>query len=131
MGLFKGLFGKNDEKAEKKEVKVPWKPLVSVHQLDEIVEKSKTKTQVIFKHSTTCGISRMVLNTFNANFDIPKEKLDLYYLDLHSFREVSNETGYRFQVQHQSPQLLVIRNGVVVAHESHGGINSINLGTYV
>ncbi|MBD0776517.1 bacillithiol system redox-active protein YtxJ [Maribacter sp. ANRC-HE7] len=131
MGLFKDLFGKSGEKPKKEQPNVPWKPLVSVHQLDEIVEKSKDKTQVIFKHSTTCGISRMVLNTFNTNYDYPKDQFDLYYLDLHSFREVSNETGIKFQVVHQSPQLLVIRNGVVVAHDSHGGINSIDLNSYV
>ncbi len=45
---------------------------------------------------------------------LSKDEFDLYYLDLHSNREVSNETGYKFQVMHQSPQLLVIRNGVVV-----------------
>ena len=73
----------------------------------------------------------MVLNTFNANYDYPKDQFDLYYLDLHSFREVSNETGIKFQVVHQSPQLLVIRNGVVVAHDSHGGINSIDLNSYI
>ncbi len=131
MGLFKDLFGKNEGKPGKAEVKVPWKPLVSVHQLDEIAEKSNAKTQVIFKHSTTCGISRMVLNTFNGSYDIPEGTMDLYYLDLHAFREVSNETGYKFQVTHQSPQLLVIRNGVVVAHESHGGINAIDLKAFI
>ncbi|PIF01373.1 MAG: bacillithiol system redox-active protein YtxJ [Maribacter sp.] len=127
MGLFKDFFGKNGKEPGKEKANTPWKPLVSVHQLDEIVERSKNKPQIIFKHSTTCAISRMVFNTFNANYDFPKDRFDLYYLDLHGFREVSDETGIKFQVVHQSPQLLVIRNGVVVAHDSHGGINTIDL----
>lgn len=131
MGLFNALFGapKHEEKEEKRQP--PWRPLVSINQLEEIVEKSNTKTQLIFKHSTSCGISRMVLNTFNAGYDFEKEDFDLYFLDLHSHREVSNETGYRFQVMHQSPQLLVIKNGEAAAHGSHGGINAIELAQYI
>ena len=131
MGIFNGLFGKTKNELKKEAKKVPWIPLVSVDQLEEIAEKSHTRAQLIFKHSTTCGISRMVLNTFNANYDFTKDVFDLYYLDLHSNREVSNETGYKFQVMHQSPQLLVIRNGVVVTHSSHGGINDIDLTEYL
>ena len=130
MGLFNDLFGKAKDKTTKEEHVIPWKPLVAAHQLDEIVEKSKTRTQLIFKHSTTCGISRMVLNTFNANYNFPKNLFDLYFVDVHMNREVSNEIGYKFQVVHQSPQLLVIRNGIAVAHSSHGGINGIDLKSY-
>ena len=48
-----------------------------------------------------------------------------------SFRDVSNQVGYKFQVIHQSPQLLFIKNGVVVAHESHGAINEIDLSRFL
>ena len=57
--------------------------------------------------------------------------LDLYYLDLLSYRDVSNETGYKFQVIHQSPQLLVIKNGNAIAHASHGGISELDLEKFV
>ena len=98
--------------------------------LDEIAEKSKGKTQLIFKHSTRCGISRMVMNQFVSACDVDSNA-DLYYLDLLNYRDVSNEVGYKFQVMHQSPQLLVIRNGVVVAHASHGSINEMDLVSFV
>ena len=57
--------------------------------------------------------------------------MDLYYLDLLSYRDVSNEVGYKFQVIHQSPQLLVIRNGITAAHASHGAINDLNLSAFI
>ncbi len=126
MGLFDSLFGKNSK--EKKEGKtLPWIILASMDQLNEIEQKSKVKAQVIFKHSTTCGISSMVLNRFVENYDLEKTQIDLYFLDLRSHREVSNEVGYKFQVMHQSPQLLIIKDGVVVDHSSHGAISSIDL----
>jgi monothiol bacilliredoxin len=121
--MFKKLFGSSEPKEEKV---LPWIPLTTVDQLHTIAQKSKGKTQLIFKHSTRCGISRMVMNQFVSEYDIDA-KADLYYLDLLSYREVSNETGYKFQVMHQSPQLLVIKNGIVVAHASHGGINDMDL----
>ena len=131
MGLFGNLFG-GDAKLDKKEKKtLPWIPLTAVEQLIEIEKKSISKTQVIFKHSTSCGISRMVMNMFNRTYDFSETQIDLYYLDLHAYREVSNEAGHRFQVMHQSPQLLIIKNGTTVAHASHGAISELELSKYV
>jgi len=125
--MFKKLFGGSSEPKEEKVL--PWINMNSLSQLNEIEGKSKTKTQVIFKHSTRCGISRMVMNQFVEAYDVDAN-LDLYYLDLLSYRNVSNEVGYQFQVMHESPQLLVIKNGVTVAHASHGGINDMDLKNY-
>lgn len=124
--MFKKLFGSSEPKEAKVEKVLPWQPLSDVSQLDIIAEKSKTKTQLVFKHSTRCGISSMVMKQFVSAYDVDNNA-DLYYLDLLSYRDVSNEVGYKFQVMHQSPQLLIIKNGVVVAHASHGAINEMNL----
>lgn len=128
MGLINKLFGGSEEKKEEKIL--PWINLEHIKSLDVIAEKSKSKTQLIFKHSTRCGISRMTLNQFVAQYSLDLNA-DLYYLDLLNFRDVSNEVGYKFQVMHQSPQLLIIKNGVAVAHASHGAINDINLEKYI
>ncbi len=131
MGLFDNLFGKKDNSEEKVAQSIPWIPLNSLDQLHEIEKKSFSKPQVIFKHSTSCGISRMVLNMFTSSYSFSEDELDLYYLDLHAFRDVSNETGYKFQVMHQSPQLLIIKDGVAVTHASHGAIADVDLGQYI
>ena len=129
MGLFNKLFsGSTDEEEEKI---LPWMALNKIKQLDDIIVKSKSKTQLIFKHSTRCGISRMVMNQFVSNYNFSEQQLDLYYLDLLNYRDISNEVGYKFQVMHESPQLLVLKNGVVVAHASHGSINDLDLNRFV
>lgn len=127
MGLFGGLFkgGKNDAKEE--EEGLPWIALNDREQLNEIEERSKEKPQLIFKHSTTCGISRMVLGMFTGNYPFNERNADLYFLDLHAHREVSNAVAANFQVVHQSPQLLVVKNGAVVFHTSHGAITEVDL----
>jgi len=128
MGILNKLFGSSEPKEEKL---LPWIPLTSIEQLNLIEKNSATKTQAIFKHSTTCGISKMVINRFVSAYELTVKDLDLYYLDLHSYRDVSNEVGYKFQVIHESPQLLIIKNGVTVAHASHGAINQIQLEQFV
>lgn len=125
MGLFSGLFGKIDNKG-KEEKFFPWIPLTSIDQLEEIEKKSMSKPQLIFKHSTSCGISRMVIRSFTNTFELSQEQVDVFYLDLHSYRDVSNEVGYKFQIMHQSPQVIVIKNGEVIAHGSHGSIIEMN-----
>ena len=124
MGLFNKLFNSSSEPKDEK--LLPWIGLNSIAQLEDISEKSKTKTQIIFKHSTRCGISRMVMNQFVSAYNVSIDA-DLYYLDLLNYRDVSNEVGYKFQVLHQSPQLVVIKNRVSVAHASHGAINEMSL----
>lgn len=129
MGIFKNIFNGNSKPKEEKIL--PWIPLKSKAQLGLITDKSKTKPQLIFKHSTRCGISKMVINQFVDQYNFSESDFDLYYLDLLNYREISNEVGYTFQVIHESPQLLVIKNGVVVAHASHSGINSIDLNLFI
>jgi len=126
MSFFKNIFGSSEPKEEKI---LPWQDLNSVEQLNKIEEESSQKTQIIFKHSTRCGISRMVMNQFVSAYNLDAN-LDLYYLDLLSNRNISDEIAAKFQVMHESPQLLVIRNGNTVAHASHGAINELDLARY-
>ncbi len=129
MGLLKKIFG--GEKVEKEEKVLPWIPLNDLPQIDYIKKKSSIKTQVIFKHSTRCGISSMVQRQFINDYNFSEKDLDLYYLDILNYRQVSDEVGYKFQLIHESPQLLVIKNGELVAHASHGQINQVDLNRFV
>lgn|SRR5690606_2248318 len=128
MNFIKKLFGTT---AEVKDTKLlPWIVLNSLDQLSEIEAKSITKTQVIFKHSTRCGISRMVLSQFEKDFDALSTNLDLHFLDLLNHRDISNAIAERFNVVHESPQLLIIKNGTAVVNASHGSINDLKLHQY-
>jgi bacillithiol system protein YtxJ len=126
-----GLFGSKDSSEKKEKEALPWQALTNISQLDAIVEESKTTTVAIFKHSTRCGISRMVLRNFEGTYDIDPSQMKLYFLDLLSYRNISDEVGFKFQVLHQSPQLIVIKNGVAVSHASHHSIRAEELEKYV
>nr|WP_292960727.1 bacillithiol system redox-active protein YtxJ [Muricauda sp. UBA7809] len=129
MGIFDSVFGKKEKNAKEKK-QLPWIELVSQAQLEEIKENSKNKVQVIYKHSSTCGISRMVLNMFSESYD-PELDIALYFLTIQNHRGVSNAIEEKFGVRHESPQLLVIKNEEVVAHASHGAISEIDLKGYL
>jgi bacillithiol system protein YtxJ len=98
-----------------------WILLTDVSQLEEIKTKSATRPQVIYKHSTTCSISKVVLNRLERN-QAP-DALDFYYLDLLKYRPLSGQVAETFRVTHESPQLLLIRDGKCVYNESHTGIS--------
>ena len=98
-----------------------WIQLTEEEQLKQIVEKSKEKPQVIFKHSTRCSISALVLQRLQKAAQ-PQE-IDFYFLDLIRYRHLSNKIAEAFKVHHESPQALVIRDGQCVYHESHLGIS--------
>ncbi|MAP54072.1 bacillithiol system redox-active protein YtxJ [Altibacter sp.] len=130
MGIFDRFKSQRDIVKEEI-VEVPWHRLTDVDQLDTLEEESKEKPIVIFKHSTRCGISAMVLRQFESAYDLTEAEIKLYFLDLLQHRNISNEVASRFGVTHQSPQVLVIKNGNVVHHDSHHSISAAHLKEYI
>lgn len=97
-----------------------WIPIETVEQLDTIHAASFNKPQVIFKHSTTCSISKMALSRFERA-QAP-ETIDFNYLDLLNYRNISAAIAEKFQVHHESPQVILLKNGACIYDESHYGI---------
>ncbi len=98
-----------------------WIPLTEEAQLETIKEESKTQAVVIFKHSTRCSISSMA--KMRLEREAAPEGIKFYYLDLIAYRPVSNKIAELFSVWHESPQVLLIKNGECIYDESHNGIS--------
>jgi bacillithiol system protein YtxJ len=107
-----------------------WKELTEQEQLEAIINQSEAQPVLIFKHSTRCSISRFALKQFENEFDL-QDKIITYYLDLLNHRDISNEIAFQFNVQHQSPQILLLKNRVVVYHTSHENIDATELKKYL
>ena len=98
-----------------------WISLESADQLNSI--KQHQGYSLIFKHSTRCSISMMAKRRFELDWeDLPAE-LPLYFLDLITYRDLSRQVAEIFQVNHESPQLLLIKDGECILDQSHGGIS--------
>ncbi len=98
-----------------------WTPLTEESQLDTIIEESKSQPVVIFKHSTRCSISSMAKNRLDR--EKAPDNMKFYYLDLIAYRPISNKLAEVFHVHHESPQVLLIKNGECTYDESHNGIS--------
>ncbi len=127
MGLFDKIFNTDSNKDPQESKQVPWINLTEMDTLETIARESQEKPVVILKHSTRCGISRMVLRKFEQSYDLKEDKIKLYFLDLLSYREISNKIASKFNIPHESPQLIVIRNGKVVYDASHNEIEAEDL----
>lgn len=102
-----------------------WNELQTARQLGEIIDFSHQRPQVIFKHSTRCNISSIAWSRLKK-----AEKMDgadLYYLDLLSHRPLSGQIAETLKVEHESPQVLLIKKGACVYDESHLGITADEL----
>jgi|SRR3954471_21931725 bacillithiol system protein YtxJ len=98
-----------------------WIHLTDEEQLKQIISNSQLRAQVIFKHSTRCSISAVALQRMQKTAQ-PSD-IDFYFLDLLANRQLSNKIAETFHVPHESPQVLLIRDGECVYEESHLGIS--------
>ena len=100
---------------------IDWKKIDSEESLKEAFEQ---ELAVIFKHSTSCSISAMVLSRLERSWDsVEMENTKMYYLDLLNYRDISNQIEDQLNVRHESPQMLILNNGEVKYHISHMGIS--------
>lgn len=104
-----------------------WHKIENINQLNEIAEQSTNRLAVlIFKHSTRCSISSMALSRLEAKW-INNDNVPTYYLDLLNYRDISNELSERYEIKHESPQVLIISHNKCVYHASHSQINAADI----
>ncbi|SMD33803.1 bacillithiol system protein YtxJ [Reichenbachiella faecimaris] len=100
-----------------------WNHLTAKDQIDQIKASSADKPVLIFKHSTRCSISAMAENRLERAWNTEEiPSMTIYHLDLIQHRDLSDEIAISFSVPHESPQVLIISDGVCVYHNSHMGI---------
>ncbi len=99
-----------------------WKKITDNTQVSAI--KQQTGYSLIFKHSTRCSVSSMAKRRFEMEWDAIPEGTNLYFLDLISYRDISAQIADTFQVHHESPQILLIKDGECILDASHGDISA-------
>lgn len=120
MSFFDKIFGGKQEENQSKSF---WNLIESEKDLEEAIKKSYSRKIAIFKHSTSCFISKTVLKNFEKEIEESEEHgAILYYLDLLAHRDISNKIAEDFGIRHESPQLIVIQNGDEVNNASHQDI---------
>lgn len=113
MGFTSFLSNKKEDK---------WNNLTTDDDLVKINNDSYNQPQIIFKHSTRCSISQMAKNRMIEGLDQLIDQAAVYYLDLLSYRNISNEIANKWSIEHESPQIIIIKNGEAIYHSSHNMI---------
>lgn len=108
-----------------------WSVLDSDDQLSSSLDDSFRRPVVIFKHSTRCSISSLAKNRLEQEWELTFGDHQIYYLDLIAFRSISNAVAEKLDVEHQSPQIIVIKEGKAVYNASHSSINVEDLRPYI
>ena len=99
-----------------------WIELSSINDLDKAIDVSQNRPVLIFKHSTRCSISSMAKNRLEGRWE-ENTTLETYFLDLITNRDLSNDIAEQFKIEHQSPQILIIKDGKCIYTSSHNEIN--------
>lgn len=98
-------------------------------QIIEAVELSHEKPQLIFKHSTRCSISSMAKDRLEREWNL--ENVEPWYLDLIAYRNISNAITSQLGVHHESPQAILLKDGIVVYDDSHNSISVSEIAKHV
>jgi len=101
-----------------------WTQLSSAKELEDLYVKSNKEYVVIFKHSTRCSISSMAKNRLENNWQSLFDDFPIYYLDLIAYRSISNAIASDLQVEHESPQIIIVYKGKAIYNASHGAIDA-------
>jgi bacillithiol system protein YtxJ len=120
-----GIFSSSKSKSQ-----LVWNDFSDVKQLADLMELSHQKPVLIFKHSTRCSISGMSKNRLELYWETAAG-IEPYYLDLLNHRNISDEIAKRFNVRHESPQVLLLKNGACIFNASHNEIDFNKLKTWV
>lgn len=99
-----------------------WKNITDGAQISDI--KDNTGYSLIFKHSTRCSVSAMAKRRFEMDWESIPPATSLYFLDLISYRDISAQIAETFQVHHESPQILLIKDGACILDASHSDISA-------
>ena len=123
MSFLNKIFG-NGESQKPKDF---WKPLENIDDLDKAIAESNQRKVVIFKHSTRCFISKTVLRNFEKEVADSDSDVSYYFLDLLQHRDLSSKIALDFDVEHQSPQIIILKDGSAVNNASHHHINQTKI----
>ena len=105
-----------------------WNDVQTEETIDQLVAASFEKPVLLYKHSTRCSLSHMVKDRLDQDLGkIINSGIEVYYLDLIRFRKVSNYVEKKLGVRHESPQVILLKEGKVVNHESHTRINATQI----
>lgn len=127
MGFFKKIAqALSSEQATGSNQEV-WRKVASEEDVDQILSASNFRPQIVFKHSSSCGISFFAKRSLDTPKLLENEDVDLHLIDVIRERSISLAFAERMGIRHESPQIFVLKNEEVQWHDSHNSVNAKNV----
>jgi bacillithiol system protein YtxJ len=123
MGIFDKFFGNKAETPKHESTELEWFNLSSIEDFHAALKFSHTQPVLLFKHSTRCSISSSAISRLKRNWKGEQVDVKPFYLDLLNHRDVSQEIAIALEVEHQSPQMIIVKNGESIFDASHMNID--------
>ncbi|MDZ7682292.1 MAG: bacillithiol system redox-active protein YtxJ [Fodinibius sp.] len=120
MGLFntvKNVFSASDTS----EI---WESISDTSQVDPVIEASKQKPQLIYKHSHRCSVCFVSKGNLEQASEDILAHAEMHFLNVVNSREASDYVASELDVRHESPQVILLDDAEVVWHASHGDIDT-------
>ncbi|SMO59711.1 bacillithiol system redox-active protein YtxJ [Melghirimyces algeriensis] len=105
-----------------------WKEITTLEEWDQALLRSKDEPVLIIKHSTRCPVSADAWKEYQefVQENAPKSASYMMVKVIES-RDVSNKIAEDLDIQHKSPQAILIKDGRAVWNDSHWHITKSSL----
>jgi bacillithiol system protein YtxJ len=100
--------------------------LIEIKTEEELEKALGAEKAIIFKHSPICGISARAQGEVER-FVRENEDVPVYLVDVREQRPLSMQTAEHFGIRHESPQIIVVKNGRPAWDGSHSSITADRL----
>lgn len=117
-----GLFNTVKNVFTSSEMPDYWTVLDSPDQIEGVIQDSKNRPQLIYKHSHRCATCFFARKQVEEAAEAITKQAELYFVDVIGSRPVSTALADTLDVRHESPQIILLSKGEVLWHESHGGV---------
>jgi bacillithiol system protein YtxJ len=108
-----------------------WKFLESEQDWKDALALSGKKPVAIFKHSTRCSVSFMAKKNLEQSWEYSEEEVEPLFLDLIRYRALSDQVANDTGVRHESPQLILLKDGEAIMDSSHYSIDADAIASYL
>lgn len=119
-----GLFDKLTSGPSETQTDEIWSTISEPSQLQTVLQQSEEKPQLIYKHSHRCSVCFVAKGNLEKAADEIREQADMHCLNVVKNREASDMIASDLDVRHESPQVIMLNNGEVIWHASHGSIDA-------
>jgi monothiol bacilliredoxin len=101
--------------------------LQSIEDFDSALDESRRRPVLFFKHSLTCPISARAYRELQSYLENAEPQVSYQLITVQTARAVSNEAAGRLRIRHESPQVILVRDGREVWNASHFDITAARL----